>query len=91
MNASAGLHGWDWPRALLAVVIGFVGIYEHAGIRRRISELADMDFAVLLDDVPLETYADKVSAPCSRPPTKNRCSQEAACVSASRTPPSSPP
>ena len=43
---------------LLAVVIGFVGIYEHQE-SRRISELADMDFAVLLDDVPLEAYADK--------------------------------
>jgi Protein of unknown function (DUF3619) len=43
---------------LLAVVIGFVGIYEYQE-SRRISELADMDFAVLLDDVPLETYADK--------------------------------
>jgi len=43
---------------LFAVVIGFVGIYEYQE-SRRISELADMDFAVLLDDVPLETYADK--------------------------------
>jgi hypothetical protein len=43
---------------LLAVVIGFVGIYEYQEARR-ISELADMDFAVLLDDVPIETYADK--------------------------------
>ena len=39
-------------------MIGFVGIYEYQE-SRRISELADMDFAVLLDDVPLETYADK--------------------------------
>lgn len=43
---------------LLALVIGFVGINEYQE-SRRISELADMDFAVLLDDVPLETYADK--------------------------------
>jgi hypothetical protein len=43
---------------LLAVIIGFVGIYEYQE-SRRISELADMDFAVLLDDVPLETYADE--------------------------------
>ena len=43
---------------LLAVVIGFDGIHEYQE-SRRISELADMDFAVLLDDVPLETYADK--------------------------------
>jgi hypothetical protein len=46
---------------LLALVIGFVGInqYQESMESRRISELADMDFAVLLDDVPLETYADK--------------------------------
>lgn len=43
---------------LLALIIGFVGIYEYQE-SRRISELADMDFAVLLDDVPLETYADE--------------------------------
>lgn len=43
---------------LLAVIIGFVGIYEYQETRR-IAELADMDFAVLLDDVPIETYADK--------------------------------
>jgi len=43
---------------LLALIIGFVSIYEYQE-SRRISELADMDFAVLLDDVPLETYADE--------------------------------
>ena len=43
---------------LLALIIGFVGIYDYQE-SRRISELADMDFAVLLDDVPLETYADE--------------------------------
>jgi hypothetical protein len=43
---------------LFAVIIGFVGIYQYQE-SRRISEVADMDFAVLLDDVPLETYADK--------------------------------
>ncbi|MBS1173078.1 MAG: uncharacterized protein H6R12_1908 [Proteobacteria bacterium] len=43
---------------LLALIIGIVGIYDYQE-SRRISELADMDFAVLLDDVPLETYADK--------------------------------
>jgi hypothetical protein len=43
---------------LLALVIGFVGIYQYQETQR-IAELADMDFAVLLDDVPLETYADK--------------------------------
>lgn len=54
--------GW-WPRLglaapLLALVVGFVGIYQYQE-ERRISELADMDFAVLMDDVPLDAYADK--------------------------------
>ena len=43
---------------LLALVIGFIGIYEYQE-SRRIAELADIDFAVLMDDVPVETYADK--------------------------------
>lgn len=43
---------------LLALAIGIFGIYQYQE-SRRISELADMDFAVLLDEVPLSTYADK--------------------------------
>lgn len=43
---------------LLAVIIGFVAIYQYQDTRR-IAEIADIDFAVLLDDVPLSTYADK--------------------------------
>jgi len=43
---------------LFALVIGFVGIYQwHHD--QRISELADIDFAVLLDDAPIGAYADK--------------------------------
>lgn len=52
------LHRLGLVAPLLAVIIGFVGIYEYQE-SRRIAELADMDFAVLLDDVPIETYADK--------------------------------
>lgn len=60
--ATARSQGW-WPRLglaapLLALVLGFIGIYEYQEARR-ISELADMDFAVLMDDVPLDAYADK--------------------------------
>jgi hypothetical protein len=55
-------HGWlqrlGLAAPLLAVIVGFVGIYEYQE-SRRISETADIDFAVLLDDVPIETYADK--------------------------------
>ena len=54
----------DWLRRfglaapLLALAIGFVGIYQYQE-SQRIAEIANMDFAVLLDDVPIETYADK--------------------------------
>jgi hypothetical protein len=43
---------------LFALIIGFVAIYQWQQ-ERRITELADMDFAVLLDDAPIGTYADK--------------------------------
>jgi hypothetical protein len=43
---------------LLALAIGFVGIYQHQDAAR-ISELANIDFAVLLDEVPIDAYADK--------------------------------
>jgi hypothetical protein len=43
---------------LVAVVIGFIGIWQYQDTRR-IAEIADIDFAVLLDEVPLATYADK--------------------------------
>lgn len=43
---------------LLALAIGFVSIYQYQE-SQRIAEIANMDFAVLLDDVPIETYADK--------------------------------
>ena len=39
-------------------MIGFVGIYQWQQ-EQRINELADIDFAVLLDDAPIGTYADK--------------------------------
>jgi Protein of unknown function (DUF3619) len=60
--ASAGLGSWmgrlGVAAPVLALAIGFFGIYQYQE-SRRISELADMDFAVLLDEVPLSTYADK--------------------------------
>ena len=40
------------------LVIGFIGIYQWQH-DQRISELADIDFAVLLDDAPIGAYADK--------------------------------
>jgi hypothetical protein len=55
---------WAWIRGaglvapVFALIAGFVGIYQwqHARI---ITELADIDMSVLLDDAPLEAYADK--------------------------------
>ena len=45
----------------LAVVIGFIGIYQWQQQRapERISDLAAMDFAVLMDETPIGAYADK--------------------------------
>jgi hypothetical protein len=61
-SANAGFSGWMGRLGLvapvLALAIGIFGIYQYQE-SRRISELADMDFAVLLDEVPLSTYADK--------------------------------
>lgn len=55
-------HGWLWQAGwiapMLALVIGFFGIYEYQSARR-VSELADIDFAVLLDEAPIAAYADK--------------------------------
>jgi hypothetical protein len=61
-SAQVGGRGWlgrlGLATPLLAIAIGYLGIYQYQE-SRRISEQADMDFAVLLDDVPLSTYADK--------------------------------
>jgi hypothetical protein len=52
------LRGLGVVTPLVALIIGFVGIYQWQE-QRRISELADLDFAVLLDEVPIGAYADK--------------------------------
>jgi hypothetical protein len=51
-------HRLGLAAPLLALIIGFVGIYQWQH-DQRISELADIDFAVLLDDAPIGAYADK--------------------------------
>jgi Protein of unknown function (DUF3619) len=55
---------WVWLRRLgllgpmFALAVGFVGIYRwHED--QAIAEHANMDLAVLLDDTPIDTYADK--------------------------------
>ncbi len=42
---------------LLALVIGLVGIYQFEE-QQRISEIADIDAAVLSDELPLSAYLD---------------------------------
>lgn len=55
---------WAWLRGaglaapVLTLAIGFVAIYEWHN-RLLIEELADVDFAVLLDEAPLDAYADQ--------------------------------
>lgn len=42
---------------MIILVVGLIGIYE-ADEARRISDLAEMDAAVLADELPLSAYAD---------------------------------
>lgn len=53
------LRGAGWAAPLLAVAIGFVAISNWQQ-ELEIQRLAALDFAVLLDDGPLEAYADRV-------------------------------
>lgn len=54
---------WTWLRRaglvapILALVIGFVGIYQWQRTQQ-IEHLADLDFAVLLDENPIDTFAE---------------------------------
>ncbi len=55
---------WSWMRGaglvapLVAMVVGFISIYQWQH-DQRISNLADIDFAVLLDEHPIQAYADR--------------------------------
>lgn len=51
-------HRLGLAAPLLALVIGFIGIYQWQH-EQRINQLADIDFAVLLDEAPIGAYADK--------------------------------
>lgn len=46
---------------VFALAVGFIGIYQwqRQQAQERISDLAAMDFAVLLDETPIGAYADK--------------------------------
>lgn len=52
------LHRMGLIAPLVALVIGFVGIYQWQRAQT-IAEIANLDFAVLLDETPLEAYADQ--------------------------------
>lgn len=57
-GGSRWLRGFGWVAPLLLLAIGFVAIgqwQKEAEIRR----LAALDFAVLLDEGPLDAYADR--------------------------------
>lgn len=55
---------WRWIRRLslvvpiVALAVGFVDIYRWHE-EQAVAERANMDLAVLLDDTPIDTYADK--------------------------------
>lgn len=59
-----GGRGWGWLRGaglaapLVALAIGFVAISQWQE-DREIARLAALDFAVLLDEGPLDAYADQ--------------------------------
>lgn len=47
---------------LVAIAIGYIGIYQwqqQQAQDQRISDIAAMDFAVLMDETPIGAYADK--------------------------------
>jgi len=64
LDSGAGL-GWfgrvGLAAPLVALIIGFISIYQwqQPQMPERISDLAAMDFAVLMDETPIGAYADK--------------------------------
>ena len=53
--------GFGLAAPIVALVIGFIGIYQwqQQQLPERMSDLAAMDFAVLMDETPIGAYADK--------------------------------
>lgn len=47
--------------SIVALIVGFIGIYQwqQQQLPERMSDLAAMDFAVLMDETPIRAYADK--------------------------------
>ena len=60
-SAAGGFWTWLQRAGLVApiaaLVIGFVGIYQWQRTQT-IEHIADLDFAVLLDESPIDTFAD---------------------------------
>jgi len=63
--ASGSRLGWFGGFGLaaptVALIAGFIGIYQwqQQQLPERMSDLAAMDFAVLMDETPIGAYADK--------------------------------
>lgn len=55
-RASSWLLGFGLAAPLLVLALGIVGIKQWQN-DRMVAEAADLDFAVLLDDTPIDTYA----------------------------------
>jgi hypothetical protein len=55
---------WRWLQRLglvaplLALLLGFIGVHDWQRARS-MDEMAALDFAILLDEAPVEAYADK--------------------------------
>jgi hypothetical protein len=59
-TGSSGLSSWIFrfglAAPLVALAVGIVGIKQWQN-DNMVAEVADLDFAVLLDDTPIDTYA----------------------------------
>ena len=55
------IGGFGLAAPVVALVIGFIGIHQwqQQQVPERMSDLAAMDFAVLMDETPIGAYADK--------------------------------
>ena len=52
--------GFGLAAPIVALIAGFIGIYQwQQQLPERMSDLAAMDFAVLMDETPIGAYADK--------------------------------
>ena len=53
--------GFGLAAPTVALIAGFIGIYQwqQQQLPERMSDLAAMDFAVLMDETPIGAYADK--------------------------------